>query len=64
MRALLGSLLLARAAADESSAGCGGANPLPGGTSSQTLASGGRTRQFQLHVPSSYDPDAATPIVL
>lgn len=65
-RSLLASvLLLVHATADEPrrSPGCG-TSPLPGGTSAQTLASGGRDRHFQVHVPAAYDPDDLTPVVL
>jgi poly(3-hydroxybutyrate) depolymerase len=51
------------AAAEERPGGCG-TTPLPGGTSSQTLAFGGRDREFQVRVPAQYDPAALTPLVL
>ncbi|AXB44650.1 alpha/beta hydrolase family esterase [Amycolatopsis albispora] len=45
--------------------GCGHAPPVtPGTTGAQTLVSGGLTREYTLHVPSNYQPDRPTSVVL
>jgi hypothetical protein len=44
--------------------GCGDTRWQPGQTTAETLDNQGRTRQFQLHVPVGYDPEALTPVVL
>ncbi|MDU0313383.1 PHB depolymerase family esterase [Phycicoccus sp. M110.8] len=47
------------------SAGCGTAAPQqPGDSVLRTLASGGRERTYQLHLPDGYRPDRAWPVVL
>jgi polyhydroxybutyrate depolymerase len=52
------------AAATVSKTGCGREQWVPGETTSEELEDQGRTRQFQLHVPSGYDFDERTPVVL
>ena len=45
--------------------GCGTTPDVePGTTEHRELTSGGRTREFLVHVPENYDPDRATPVVL
>jgi polyhydroxybutyrate depolymerase len=40
------------------------AHPLPPGDHVRSLAVGGRTRSYSVHVPPSYDPGRPTPVVL
>lgn len=45
--------------------GCGSASPVePGVTTSRTVLSGGRTREYLVHVPEDYHPDRPLPVVL
>lgn len=39
-------------------------NPVSGGTTKQTITSGGATRNYLLHVPPSYKPGTPMPLVL
>ena len=43
---------------------CSTARPLTAGTTSQTITSGGRTRDYVLHVPPGYEPTSRTPLVV
>lgn len=52
----------ASGAADAAVATCTGLEPQPL-DSDWTLESGGRTRSFQVHVPGTYDPATAVPLV-
>lgn len=53
------------APASSGSAGCGGANAIPAGTTdAQTLRAGQMSRSYRLHVPRGYQGDVPTPLVL
>lgn len=43
---------------------CDTARPLPAGTTTQTISSGGRERTYLLHVPPGYDGRTRAPVVL
>ncbi len=43
---------------------CAVERPLPGGTTTQTLTSGGRERSYLLHVPPGYDGTTRAPVVM
>ncbi|EOD46533.1 putative ferulic acid esterase protein [Neofusicoccum parvum UCRNP2] len=60
--ALLSLALSASAAASD---GCGKAPPLSPGTShSHSIQSGGRTRDYIIHLPAAYDANTAAPLIL
>ena len=44
--------------------GCGKTHLLNGVTKYHSLTSGGRTRDYSIHAPASYDKDSAYPVVL
>ncbi|RDA87271.1 hypothetical protein CP532_1328 [Ophiocordyceps camponoti-leonardi (nom. inval.)] len=44
--------------------GCGKPHPFAGSTRNFTLRSGGRSRDYLVHLPRSYRPDATTPLLL
>ena len=43
---------------------CAASRPLPAGTTTQTIESGGRERSFLLHVPPGYDGTTRAPVVV
>jgi polyhydroxybutyrate depolymerase len=43
---------------------CADARPLPAGTTTQTIESGGRERTYLMHVPPGYDGTTRAPVVL
>jgi polyhydroxybutyrate depolymerase len=45
-------------------AGCSIARPLPAGTTTQEITSGGRTRTYLMHVPPGYDGTTQSPVAL
>lgn len=44
--------------------GCSIARPLPAGTTTQTITSGGDSRTYLMHVPPGYDGNSRAPVVL
>ena len=77
-RLIVGAAILAMAAAGivlygangateqvrETPAGCSVARPLPAGTTTQRISSGGHTRSYLLHVPPQYDGITRAPVVM
>lgn len=50
--------------ADPGPAPCAMSRPMPSGTTTQKITSGGHQRQYLLHVPPGYDGTTRTPVVL
>ena len=46
------------------SGGCGQSHDFVGTTKQFSISSGGLERQYRIHLPSSYDPNIATPLIL